>query len=76
MPEHTYRDAGVDIGLITDVALDEYSSDGQDGLVRGGEILNDETVAVLMQQSLYLAAAAQERVAHQVEVLRPHVNVV
>lgn len=33
-------------------------------------------VAVLMQQSLYLAAAAQERVAHQVEVLRPHVNVV
>ena len=38
------KDAVPEIGLIADVALDEYSSDGQDGLVRDGEILNDETV--------------------------------
>src|SRR5690606_37411863 len=36
------KDAVPEIGLIADVALDEYSSDGQDGLVRDGEILNDE----------------------------------
>src|SRR5690606_15788358 len=35
------KDAVPEIGLIADVALDEYSSDGQDGLVRDGEILND-----------------------------------
>ena len=42
------KDAVPEIGLIADVALDEYSSDGQDGLVRDGEILNDETVAVMV----------------------------
>lgn len=41
-----------EIGLIADVALDEYSSDGQDGLVRDGQILNDETVAVMVKSAL------------------------
>lgn len=37
--------------VITDVALDPYSSDGHDGLVKNGEILNDETIVVLSQQA-------------------------
>jgi porphobilinogen synthase len=57
------KDAGVPIGLITDVALDEYSSDGQDGLVRDGEILNDETVEVMVQAALMQAAAGADIVA-------------
>ncbi len=41
-----------EIGLLTDVALDPYTSHGQDGLMRGDEILNDETVEVLVGQAL------------------------
>ena len=41
-----------ELGLITDVALDPYTSHGHDGLMRGEEILNDETVAVLVKQAL------------------------
>jgi len=48
---------GDDIGVICDVALDPYDSDGHDGLVRGGEILNDETVEVLCQQAIVQARA-------------------
>ena len=36
-----------DLLVITDVALDPYSSDGHDGVVRDGEILNDETLPLL-----------------------------
>ena len=39
------RKAGLDIGVLLDVALDPYTSHGHDGLMRGGEILNDETLA-------------------------------
>lgn len=52
-----------DIGLIADVALDEYSSDGQDGLVRDGEILNDETVAVMVKSALVQARAGADIIA-------------
>jgi len=48
---------GDDIGVICDVALDPYNSDGHDGLVRGGEILNDDTVEVLCQQATVQARA-------------------
>lgn len=53
--------------VITDVALDPYNSDGQDGLVsRGGngalEILNDETVEVLCRQALCHANAGADMV--------------
>jgi len=52
-----------EIGLITDVALDEYSSDGQDGLVRDGEILNDETVEVMVKAALMQARAGADIIA-------------
>ncbi|MBV9495893.1 MAG: porphobilinogen synthase, partial [Acidobacteria bacterium] len=52
-----------DIGLIADVALDEYSSDGQDGLVRDGKILNDETIAVMVKSALVQAAAGADIIA-------------
>lgn len=51
------------IGLIADVALDEYSSDGQDGLVRDGEILNDETVAAMVKSALVQARAGADIIA-------------
>lgn len=41
-----------DIGVMLDVALDPYNSDGHDGLVRDGIILNDETLEALAQQTL------------------------
>lgn len=51
------------IGLITDVALDPYTSHGHDGLVRDGEILNDETVDVLCKQAVTQAAAGSDIIA-------------
>jgi porphobilinogen synthase len=57
------KDAVPDIGLIADVALDEYSSDGQDGLVRDGRILNDETVEVMVKSALAQAAAGADIIA-------------
>ena len=41
-----------DIGIMLDVALDPYNADGHDGLVRDGEVLNDETLLVLEKQAL------------------------
>ena len=49
--------------VITDIALDPYSSDGHDGLVKNGEILNDETVVVLSQQANLHAACGADFVA-------------
>ncbi len=51
------------IGLIADVALDEYSSDGQDGLVRNGEVLNDETIEVMVKSALVQARAGADIIA-------------
>lgn len=51
------------ITLITDVALDPYNSDGHDGIVRDGVILNDETVEVLVKQALSQAEAGSDVVA-------------
>lgn len=51
------RDAGLDIGIILDVALDPYTSHGHDGLMRDGEIANDETLEALVRQSLVQAEA-------------------
>ncbi len=55
--------AGVPIGLITDVALDPYTSHGHDGLIRGEEILNDETVEQLVRQALIQAEAGADVIA-------------
>jgi porphobilinogen synthase len=49
--------------VFTDVALDPYSSTGHDGIVENGEILNDETVAVLVQQALCHAEAGADFVS-------------
>jgi len=43
------------IGIMCDVALDPYTSHGHDGLVRSNEIINDETIEVLINQSLLQA---------------------
>ena len=52
------------IGIITDVALDPYTSHGQDGLIdRTGYVLNDETVAVLTRQAVCHAQAGADVVA-------------
>ncbi|KFL26393.1 delta-aminolevulinic acid dehydratase [Devosia sp. 17-2-E-8] len=57
------KEAVPEIGLIADVALDEYSSDGQDGLVRDGRILNDETVHVMIRSALVQAKAGADIIA-------------
>lgn len=49
--------------VITDVALDPYSSDGHDGLVRDGEIVNDETLPLLAKMAVSQAAAGADVVA-------------
>ncbi|ETR75386.1 delta-aminolevulinic acid dehydratase [Afipia sp. P52-10] len=52
-----------DIGVLCDAALDPYTSHGHDGLVRDGIILNDETVALLVEQSLLQAHAGCDIIA-------------
>jgi porphobilinogen synthase len=49
-----------DICLMTDVAMDPYSSDGHDGLVENGQILNDETLEVLGRMALAQARAGAD----------------
>ncbi len=53
-----------ELGVITDIALDPYTSHGQDGLIDdSGYVLNDETVAVLIKQALTHAEAGADVVA-------------
>jgi porphobilinogen synthase len=53
-----------DLGVITDVALDPYTSHGQDGLIdASGYVINDETVEVLIKQALSHAKAGADIVA-------------
>jgi len=53
-----------ELGIITDVALDPYTSHGQDGLIDdSGYVLNDETVAVLQKQAVCHAVAGADIVA-------------
>ncbi|WP_237155230.1 porphobilinogen synthase [Oryzibacter oryziterrae] len=54
------KEAVPEIGLMTDVALDPYTSHGHDGLLDGDTILNDQTVAVLCQQSVNQARAGAD----------------
>jgi porphobilinogen synthase len=55
---------GESLGVLTDVALDPYTSHGQDGLIDGeGYVLNDATVDVLVGQSLNQAAAGADIIA-------------
>ncbi len=57
------KQAVPNIVVITDVALDPYSSEGHDGIVQNGQILNDQTVGVLVKQALVQAAAGADFVA-------------
>jgi len=58
------KDKFPELGVITDVALDPYTSHGQDGLIdQSGYVMNDETVNVLCQQALVHAQAGADVVA-------------
>ncbi len=57
------KDAVPEIVVMTDVALDPYSSYGHDGIVENGEIVNDPTVEALIRMSLSHAAAGADWVA-------------
>jgi porphobilinogen synthase len=53
-----------ELGVITDVALDPYTTHGQDGVIdRSGYVLNDETIVMLEKQALVCAAAGVDIVA-------------
>ena len=52
-----------EITVITDVALDPFSTYGHDGIVKDGKILNDETVEVLVKQAVSQAVAGADIVA-------------
>ncbi len=57
------QEVGDAVGVVCDVALDPYSSHGQDGLLRDGYVINDETVEVLCQQALVQAQAGCDVIA-------------
>ena len=57
------KDAVPEMVVMTDVALDPYSSYGHDGIVEDGEIVNDETVEALVKMSLSHAEAGADFVA-------------
>jgi len=58
--KRAYGDA---IGVVADVALDPYSSHGQDGLVKNGYVVNDETIEVLITQAIIQADAGCDIIA-------------
>jgi porphobilinogen synthase len=57
------KSAVPEIGLITDVALDPYTSHGHDGLMEGEEVVNDLSVAQLVRQALVQAEAGADVIA-------------
>ena len=57
------RDAQIPVGLIADVALDPYTTHGQDGLVRHGYVVNDESVESLCRQAVNQASAGCDIIA-------------
>ncbi len=61
---HALKKEFPELGVITDVALDPFTTHGQDGLIdAGGNVLNDESVAVLVRQALSHAEAGADVVA-------------
>jgi porphobilinogen synthase len=57
------RAHGDSVGVICDVALDPYTSHGQDGLVRDGYVVNDETIDMLCRQAIVQAEAGCDIIA-------------
>lgn len=69
-PENMYcqairriKKAFPNVGIITDVALDCYSTHGQDGVVLDGQILNDETLKIISDYAVTLAEAGADIIA-------------
>jgi porphobilinogen synthase len=52
-----------EIGVLCDVALDPYTSHGHDGIMRGGKVINDETLPVLVKQAIVEVEAGADIVA-------------
>jgi porphobilinogen synthase len=57
------KDSHPDIGIICDVALDPFNSDGHDGIVRDGHVENDETIEALCRQALVQVEAGCDIIA-------------
>jgi porphobilinogen synthase len=57
------KDAGIEIGVVLDVALDPYTIHGHDGLLVDGAIANDATIDMLVRQSLVQVAAGADVLA-------------
>ena len=58
------KDAVPEVGVLTDVALDPYTAHGHDGVVdQAGNVINDDTVSILVEQALVQAAAGADIVA-------------
>ena len=57
------KQAVPEIGILCDVALDPYTSHGHDGLIRDGDVHNDSTIEVLVQQALVQTAAGADIIA-------------
>ena len=57
------KELGLDIGVVCDVALDPYTTHGQDGVVRDGLVANDETVEILCRQAVIQAQAGCDVIA-------------
>lgn len=69
-PENSYceairqiKKAHPDVGVIVDVALDTYATHGQDGIVRDGQVLNDETLEIISDYAVVLAEAGADIIA-------------
>jgi len=58
------KDAAPEIGVLTDVALDPYTSHGHDGMIdEAGNVINDDTVKILVDQALVQADAGADIIA-------------
>ncbi|QDU04762.1 Delta-aminolevulinic acid dehydratase [Gimesia chilikensis] len=57
------KEQNLNLGILCDVALDPYTSHGQDGLVKDGYVVNDETIDVLCQQAVVQAEAGCDIIA-------------
>ena len=57
------KEAHPDLGVICDAALDPFNSDGHDGIVKDGQVLNDETIELLCEQSIVQAQAGCDVIA-------------
>ncbi len=70
------KEAFPEVSLISDVAMDPYSSDGHDGIVDNGKILNDETLEVLEEMAVIQADAGfdiigpSDMMDHRVQAIR------